>query len=95
MQGFGSTFDIHRCMTPCEPLVFVFLSTLLNGSRYAYIFRAMQLPVKMRHEVALQVATSSTNSRMERKANFKGGLDSCPCLVLNADYQPLSYLPLR
>ncbi|CAM9565516.1 unnamed protein product [Ascophyllum nodosum] len=51
--------------------------------------------VDMRHEVALQVANSIPCSRKEvKKINFDGGLDSCPCLVLNADYQPLSYLPL-
>lgn len=49
----------------------------------------------MRNEVSSQVATASRGTRRQRKFNFKGGLDSCPCLVLNADYQPLSYLPLR
>ncbi|CAN0180654.1 unnamed protein product, partial [Hapterophycus canaliculatus] len=48
----------------------------------------------MRNEVALQVATAQQGTRREKKINFSGGLDSCPCLVLNADYQPLSYLPL-
>lgn len=52
--------------------------------------------VSMRHEVAFQVANAAPNSRKDvKKFNFNGGLDSCPCLVLNADYQPLSYLPLR
>ncbi|CAM9682063.1 unnamed protein product [Pylaiella littoralis] len=50
--------------------------------------------LKMRDEVALQVATTKQGTRRSRKINFSGGLDSCPCLVLNADYQPLSYLPL-
>lgn len=48
--------------------------------------------VNMRHEVAYQVAE---RSRKEKNLSLTGGLDSCPCLVLNADYQPLSYLPLR
>lgn len=39
--------------------------------------------------------TKQGTRRRARKINFSGGLDSCPCLVLNADYQPLSYLPLR
>ncbi|CAM9565828.1 unnamed protein product [Ectocarpus sp. 6 AP-2014] len=50
--------------------------------------------VKMKNEVALQVATNKKGSRRTRTVNFNGGIDSCPCLVLNADYQPLSYLPL-
>ncbi|CAN0392304.1 unnamed protein product, partial [Ectocarpus sp. 13 AM-2016] len=49
----------------------------------------------MKNEVALQVATNKKGSRRTRTVNFNGGIDSCPCLVLNADYQPLSYLPLR
>lgn len=49
----------------------------------------------MKNEVALQVATNKKGSRRTRKVNFSGSIDSCPCLVLNADYQPLSYLPLR
>eukprot|EP00903_Cladosiphon_okamuranus_P009057 g8659.t1 len=51
--------------------------------------------LKMRNEVSVEVATANQGgSRRNRKINFSGGLDSCPCLVLNADYQPLSYLPL-
>lgn len=45
--------------------------------------------------MSVQVATRKQGGRRSRKINFSGGLDSCPCLVLNADYQPLSYLPLR
>lgn len=50
--------------------------------------------VNMRHEVAFQVAHSS-RTWQQKDFSLTGGLDSCPCLVLNADYQPLSYLPLR
>lgn len=79
-----------------RPLVIHPLSSCLLVLVFLSIPRVLVVAkVNMRHEVALQVATSSPNARKERKSNFNGGLDSCPCLVLNADYQPLSYLPLR
>ncbi|CAM9328039.1 unnamed protein product [Choristocarpus tenellus] len=41
-----------------------------------------------------QTPTYSKPYGGKKAAINAAGLESCPCLVLNADYQPLSYLPL-